>query len=435
LGGSRLSTAGGSKIRREESVRHRKLAALLALSTTMVAALLAASSAFAWQVTMTANPKLKRSYTWTIDKTVSQSAVTLKAGETADVTYTVTATPSAGVDSDWGVDGVVDIASDPLLDIASLQVYVTLDPSTDNRFGIPATIACVPTPFPVDLNLVGLKCDYSAALPDTTWNQANMRATLVPNPSGVTTRTAQKDFSWANANVNLVDESVTLTDSMTGALGTANAADGPKTITYTKTIGPFTAAECGTKTIDNTAAFTTVDTGATASDTASVDVTITCPPPAPKCPLPSLIWKFVALIGPNYVKTLLPQTLGTAGGSKSVSVTSTTQAMSILFKEWTSSNVVDLLSAELLAAKLNQASGRDVSSIASTIAAADAFLATKNASSSLSSSEKTMVKGWTAKLEEYNNKCFDIDLHCGKHWNKPDKDWHKWNWKKFDWDD
>jgi hypothetical protein len=422
-------------------VRHRKLAALLALSTTIVAALLAASSAFAWTVTMTANPKLKRSYTWTIDKSVSQSAITLKAGETADVTYTVTATPSAPVDSDWTVDGAVNMTRDPEIDVAFMNVYVTELNVSDDRGSIPATVMCN-MPFPVDLGVAGLACTWSVPpLVDGRARSANMRARqALPDGSLGDHRTAQVDFAFYDgattvAAVNLVDESVTLTDSMTGALGTANAADGPKTITYTKTIGPFTTAECGTKKIDNTAAFSTVDTGATASDTASVDVTITCPPPAPKCPLPSLIWKFVALLGPNYVKTLLPQSLGTAGGTKSVSVTSTSQAMSILFKEWTSSNVVDLLSAELLAAKLNQASGRDVSSIASTIAAADAFLATKNASSSLSSSEKTMVKGWTAKLEEYNNKCFDFDLHCGKHWYKPDHDWHKWNWKKFDWDD
>ena len=24
---------------------------------------------------------------------------------------------------------------------------------------------------------------------------------------------------------------------------------------------------------------------------------------------------------------------------------------------------------------------------------------------------------------------------CGKHWSNPGHDWHKWNWKKFDWDD
>ena len=114
--------------------------------------------------------------------------------------------------------------------------------------------------------------------------------------------------------------------------------------------------------------------------------------------------------------------------------------MSILFKEWISTNVVDLLSTELLAAKLNAASGRDVSSIAATIAAADAFLATHNASSSLSYTEKNQVKAWTVTLEEYNNQCIpDIDHrehnnHC-KHWDKPDHDWNKWNWKKFDWDD
>ena len=68
-------------------------------------------------------------------------------------------------------------------------------------------------------------------------------------------RNVHTAFDFSNATVNLVDESVTVTDSMGGTLGTVNAADGPKTFTYTKTIGPYAAAECGQKTVDNTATF------------------------------------------------------------------------------------------------------------------------------------------------------------------------------------
>ena len=62
---------------------------------------------------MTANPHLKRTYSWKIEKSVSQAAVTLAPGATADVTYTVVATPTGSVDSDWGVSGhVVDDGGD-----------------------------------------------------------------------------------------------------------------------------------------------------------------------------------------------------------------------------------------------------------------------------------------------------------------------------------
>ena len=43
------------------------------------------------------------------------------------------------------------------------------------------------------------------------------------------------------------------------------------------------------------------------------------------------------------------------------------------------------------------------------------------------------------ELKKYNNQCIpDAGHHdnpCGKHWSNPGHDWHKWNWKKFDWDD
>ena len=255
-------------------------------------------------------------------------------------------------------------------------------------------------------------------------------------------RNVHTAFDFSNATVNLIDESVTVTDSMAGTLGTVNAADGPKTFTYTKTIGPYTAAECGSKTVNNTATYTTVDSAATGSAPVPRlrSRSPAPPPPPPKCALPSLVWKFVGLLGPNYFKTLLPQTLGTAGGPKTVNVTTTSQGMSILFKEWISTNLVDLLSTEQLAAKLNAASGRNVSSIAATMAAVDAFLATHNASSYLSYAEKNQVKAWTITLEKYNNQCIpdtghDTDNPCSTHWGNPGHDWHKWNWKKCDWDD
>ena len=78
-------------------MKNRKLTKVLVLSAAIGTALLVGSSALAWTVTMDAQTKLKRTYAWKIEKAVSQSAVTLKAGETADVTYTVTATPTGSV--------------------------------------------------------------------------------------------------------------------------------------------------------------------------------------------------------------------------------------------------------------------------------------------------------------------------------------------------
>ena len=415
-------------------MRDWKLAKLLVLCAAVGTALVVTSSAFAWTVTLTAEPKLKRTYSWKIEESVSQPAVTVKAGETANVTYSVTATPLGSVDSDFHVDGTAHLNRDPNIDVNDVNINIQLQDIIFDRNPIPAIVTCNP-PFPVDLAVNEVDCLYGTALPDTTPRNVVMRAILVGG-----SRTATYEFDFLNPTVDHVDESVAITDTMGGSLGTVNAADGAKTFTYTKTMGPFTTAQCGSHTVDNTATYTTSDSAATGNASAAVAVTVTCPPPAPKCALPSLVWKIVGLLGPSYFKTLLPITLGTPGGSKSVAVTSTLQGMSILFKEWISTNVVDLLATEQLAAKLNAASGRDVSSIASTMAAADAFLETKNASSYLTLAEKNQVKAWTATLEKYNNQCIpdlgggDHDW-CKSHWDKPGHDWGNWNWKKFDWDD
>ena len=380
-------------------MRKRGFGGLLVLLAAIVAALATSSSALAWTVEMTAVPKLKRTYAWKIEKSVSQPALTLKTGETADVTYSVTATPTGSVDSDWSVSGRVTMSSDPVININTVEVFVLPEDFV-------ASVACVPVP-PSTIES-GMTCDYSSPLPDAAAGRiAQLRAQQVNgNRRGI-----RLPFDFADAVVNQVDETVTVTDSMTGALGTLNAADGAKTFTYTKTIGPFTAAECGQKTVDNTAVYTAGDSGATASASAAVSVTITCPPPppppAPKCALPSLVWGFVALAGPTQFKTLLPVSLGTAGGAKSVNVTSVNQALMVFAQELLTTNGVSLLQTELLAAKLNAATGRDVSAIAATMAAAEAFLATNASSSwySLSSSTKNQVNGWMNALETYNNQC------------------------------
>lgn len=98
----------------------------------------------------------------------------------------------------------------------------------------------------------------------------------------------------------------------------------------------------------------------------------------------------------------LPQTLGDAGPGQVV-VTTVSQAQTIL-KIPVASNGIDKLKAQLLAAKLNGATSADPV-IGSTVAAADAFLATHPSSSwsSLSGSEKSAVNALKDALDAWNN--------------------------------
>jgi hypothetical protein len=137
----------------------------------------------------------------------------------------------------------------------------------------------------------------------------------------------------------------------------------------------------------------------------------TCPPPA-ACPRTIGYWKTHDGSGPqaDVVSSLLPVWLGTAGGPKSVNVTSTALSNQLLSfggsnNVVSSSNGINKLYTQLLAAKLNGKNGADISSVASTIAAADAFLATHNSTdwNGLSKSDKAAVLAWMTALDDYNS--------------------------------
>ena len=86
-------------------------------------------------------------------------------------------------------------------------------------------------------------------------------------------------------------------------------------------------------------------------------------------------------------------------------MTSAAQAVGLLDKSDDASNGINKLYAQLLAAKLNIASGADGSAVSQAITQADAFLATHAAADwqSLSAAERQSVLTWMATLDDYNN--------------------------------
>ena len=91
----------------------KRVSALVALAAGIVAALATTPSAFGWTVDMTAQTSLKRTYQWKIEKSVTPTSVTLNAGETATVAYSVTVTNTGSTDSDWAVGGNVTLLERP----------------------------------------------------------------------------------------------------------------------------------------------------------------------------------------------------------------------------------------------------------------------------------------------------------------------------------
>ncbi len=348
---------------------------------------------YALGVSKTVNTSFTRTYTWSIKKLADQSALTLLTGQTFDVHYMVNVSTTS-TDSNWAAAGQITVHNPAPVD-------ATINSVSDAVGPIAAKTVDCGVSFPYTLAAGGnLVCNYTVDLPDASGGTNTATATLQNHAdsiaSGTTdfTGTAAVDFS--NATINTVDATATLTDTYLGAglPGTVNASDTPATYTYTRTVGPYSAP--GSYTVDNTATVTGNDTGTGDSSSVSIPVTVN----SGGCTLTIGYWKN----HPDAITPLLPIWLGTPGGTKSVEVTTSSQAVTILGIP-DASNGIDKLYAQLLAAKLSIANSADPSAAASTISAADAFLATHDASdwASLSTADQNQVNAWATTLNDYNN--------------------------------
>jgi hypothetical protein len=120
-------------------------------------------------------------------------------------------------------------------------------------------------------------------------------------------------------------------------------------------------------------------------------------------------WKNHAGFGPQLdeISVLLPVLLGTTGGDKSLSVEDAKTAVEVLAMKTYGSpkNGITKLYAQLLAAKLNIASGADAEIVAATIDEADAFLADHDwlEWEELDRAIRHIVLEWKDILQSYNN--------------------------------
>ncbi len=359
---------------------------------------------YALGVSKTANTSLTRTYTWNITKSADQTSLILAIGQTFTVNYTVVVDVSGHTDSNWAASGQITVHN-------PAPIAATINSVSDVVSGLgPITVNC-PVNFPYSLAANSdLVCSYTTSLPDASSRTNTGTATLqnysyasdgTATPGGTTDFSGQENIDFSGAAITEVDKSVNVTDTLGGALGSATyGVDTPKTFTYSHTVGPYSTS--GTFTVVNTATFTTNDTGATGSSSWTVNVNV----PSSGCTLTIGYWKTHAGgVGnnPDMVTKLLPILLGTSGGAKTVTVTSASQAVTILGIP-VASNGIDKLYAQELAAKLSIANGANGSAVSSTIAAADAFLATHNDAdwSSLTKAQQQQVLNWATTLANYN---------------------------------
>jgi hypothetical protein len=332
-----------------------------------------------------------RTYQWTIEKSVDPDVWDLTQGGSWISTYTITVTQTGYTDT-YTLSGEICVTNGG--DVATQSLAITddlqINPNTPLSTGVPVDVSAKPILAPGESYCYAYSQTFNGAPVAGTYkntahvtimnHSGHLGTPYGPSPSATTTMPNSPD---------IVNDVVHVDD--TNGYEWTFSASGSET--YTKT---FTCADVG----ENTNTATIQETGQYSEAT----VTVTCQ--AGACTRTIGYWKNHDGSGPqpDLITQYLPIWLGTSGGAKSVQVTTASQASTILGIP-DASNGIDKLYAQLLAAKLNIAAGADGSTVASTITAADTFLATHNSAdwSTLTPSDQTTVLSWKTALDNYNN--------------------------------
>ena len=314
-----------------------------------------------------------RIYTWTIKKDADKTIVRLIGGGSATFTYTVSVThDDPGEDSNWLVSGTITVFNPNPDDVTGVDVT----DSVDNGGACTVTNGTNATIPALDSSIFSYSCSYGSAPGNgtntgtATWPAQTLTAGDLADGSA----NWIVPFTFPTDPTYVTDECVSVTDSHAGNLGTACVGDAnPKTFTYSRTISAPIVGTCVP--YDNTATFTTNDTGVQGSDSETVTV---CNYNAALTPG---YWKNHLNLDnkhPNdaYTAKFLPKSLGGYVVDTTAKVTAVFNAMNCNntgSNAQLNQNAIGCLAGHLLAAKLNLANKSDPC-ISSTVAAADAFL-------------------------------------------------------------
>jgi hypothetical protein len=249
-------------------------------------------------VTKDAHTSLDRTWEWTIIKTADQTELELSPGQQFLVNYEIDLSATS-FDGGWSAHGTIHVQN-PHPTRAALLLGVA-----DSVGGINAAVDCG-VAFPYSLAAGGdLSCSYTVDLPSAATRTNTATATRQAfaygpdgngTPAGTTSESGTATVDFSGAGVSSFDECVDVTDSLQGALGEVCAADAPKTLTYSRNVGPFTEPDqCGDQNVDNTASFVANDTGAEGEDSWTVLVHVICDP---GCTLTPGYWKTHSRKGP-----------------------------------------------------------------------------------------------------------------------------------------
>lgn len=373
-------------------------------------------------VTKSAFPSFTRSYEWTIDKEVDKTSVTLEGSGSAVFNYTVEVRHDGGTDGNWKVVGVITVVNPNDDDVTGVDVTDAVDNGGDCTV-TDGTNATIPANGSADFDYV---CTYASApnpLAGTNtatakWPEQSLAGYSEPLAEGSASFDAP--FTFDGLAPDEIDECIDVDDSYAGFLGTVCVGDAnPTTFEYSRTIAFDRSLVPGCFEYDNTATFTTNDTGTTGSDSVTVEVCFYnaaltpgywknhLAPLGTNLPGISASCKSKDGCSPNGPWTIqyLPQSLGTYNVDSAKKALDVFNGMNCGSSK--DQDAIGCLAGHLLATKLNVANGSNPC-IQSTIDAADAFLTSISYNGpggkyTLTASQRATAISLKNALDKYNN--------------------------------
>jgi hypothetical protein len=270
--------------------------------------------------TKDATPSYDRTFAWEIEKEVDKTRVNIAEGGTATFNYTVSVTHDEGTDSGWAVSGEITVNNPNSGEVEGVDIEDSIDDLGSSCTVEGGTDATIPAEssvgFPYECTYSGEPESGSETNTATVgWGEQDVDGHLLDE--GTAEATAAVD--WSAAEVNLVDESIEVNDSLHGFLGTVSYTDpSPETFEYSEEF----EGVAGTCTeYDNTATFTTNDSGSEESAEQAVEVCVGADLTTEKTATPSFKRTFPWKVSKEVDKTIVKQVGGNATFTYTIKVT------------------------------------------------------------------------------------------------------------------
>ena len=360
------------------------LVACMAIAVGVIAPTASATSPI--NAFKTADAHWKRTFDWTIEKSVSPASWNLLTGQSGTSTYTVTVTKSAPTDSIY-VDGKVCVENVSLTPTENLKVVDRLQALVGEDVitlaSVPLDMSINPVLDPGESQCYPYSIPFEPVAGATYRNNARVTVTNDPRAPGEEMGPNEKvDFTLPDPQV--VNGSVNVDD--TNGLTWLFSDSGSRTYTRTFTCDRDQGNH------DNTA--TIRETGQ--SDDARV--TVTCTPPDEGCSLTQGYWKTHSKYGPAPYDS----TWALIGENTPFFISGKTWYQ-VINQPPAGGNAYYILAHQYIAARLNIAAGTgSTAAVNAALAGANTFFGLYTPSSTLSATVRAQAIAYAGTLGDYN---------------------------------